>query len=411
MGSALSPRVDQKQSQNSVPAWLENAAQWNIDQGQQLAGREYTAYDGQRQAEFNPMQNQAFNTANYYGQMAPGAFEGAYDMYNDTSGQGMMGNAYGQMQGMFDGLGGEEGGGVGYNAYNAQQSQAMLGDRGNVRDVEGGSYLGMDRDAYTNQYTQGVSDNVFSDINRQSQQQGNQIGADASAAGAFGGSRHGVQGALQQSEAQRNYGQMSNMLNNQAFDNASGLMGNDLNRALQAGGMNQNQDASMEQMNAQLGTQNNQFNAGQINAARGQNAQGGMMADYYNQANQQANQQANNSTRASLLNSMMQGGQGLGYLNLAQGGALEGFGQGGMNAQLGAGNQIQQHEQQGLSGMFQDFMTAQNWSADNFKYANAGMPTQGMGGTNTEDVFSPGAGQQILGAGTALGGAAMGKPG
>jgi len=394
-----SPKKSQKETQQKLPQWFEDASQWNIDQGRELAGREYTAYDYQRQADFNPLQTDAFNSANFYGSMAPGAFEGAYGMLNDTSGQGMMGNAYSQMQGLF----GQEGLGQmpGYQGSDAYTSEAALGDRGNIQNVEGGSFLGMDRDAYTNQYTQGVSDNVLSDITRQSDQQANQIGANAAAAGAFGGSRHGVQEAVNMSEANRNYGQMSNQLNAQAFDAASGLMGQDLTRGLQASGMNQNMDAMMESLNANLGTQNNQFNAGQQQQNSQYNAGNQMTSDYYNM---QGGLQAFGD-RAGLLNQMSNTGYNMGNMNLAQGQALENFGQGGMNAQLGAGDRVQQQNQQQLSSMYQDFLEARDWTANNFQYANAGMPNQ-VGGTTTEDVFSPNNLQQGISAGIGLAGAA-----
>jgi hypothetical protein len=97
-----SPKKSQKETQQKLPQWFEDASQWNIDQGRQLAGREYTPYGYDRQAEFNPLQTDAFNSANFYGTMAPGAFAGGYNMLNDTSGQDMMGNAYGLMWGIVE---------------------------------------------------------------------------------------------------------------------------------------------------------------------------------------------------------------------------------------------------------------------------------------------------------------------
>ena len=378
-----SPKKSQKETQQKLPQWFEDASQWNIDQGRQLAGREYTPYGYDRQAEFNPLQTDAFNSANFYGTMAPGAFAGGYNMLNDTSGQDMMGNAYGLM-GNLAGQDPNLGSMAGY-----KDADAVLGDRGAIRDVEGGSFLGMDRDAYTNQFTQGVSDNVFSDMNRMATQQKNQIGGEAAAAGAFGGSRHGVQDAITNSEAQRNYGQMSNQLNAQAFDAASGLMGQDLQRGLLAGQLNQGADQAIETLNANLGTGVNQSNASNQ-----------LTSDYYDMMGGLQGFGA----RAGLLGDMARTGQGLGDLNRLQGQALEGFGQGGMEAQLGAGDRVQMENQRTLSGMYQDFLEARDWSANNFQYANAGMPNQ-VGGTKTEDVFSPNNLQQGISAGIGLAGA------
>jgi hypothetical protein len=386
-----SPNVDQKTSQVQLPAWFEDASQWNIDQGRELANRDYTAYGGDRNAQFNPLQGGALNAANFYGSMAPGAMEGGYNMLNDTSGQSMMGNAYAGMQGLLGGDGAE------FNsAGNAAQSGVVNADRGDIRNIGGGSFLDQNRDAYTNQYNQDVSNDVLSDINRQSDQQRNQNAGQAAAAGAFGGSRHGVNDALTQSEAQRNYGQMSNQLNQQGFDAASGLMGQDLNRQFAADQGNQGYDASVALQNSQLGTQNNQYNAGAQNQMNMFNAG---QANNMNQFNQ--------GSRASLLANMANVGQGMGGMNLAQGQALENFGQGGMNAQMGAGDRIQGMDQSNLNNMYDQFREARDWAANNFQYANAGMPNQ-VGQTTSQDVFSPNSLQQGISAGTALGGAALG---
>jgi hypothetical protein len=386
MGGSLKPNKEQTQQQQSIPAWLETAMQYNVDQGQQLASREYTPYEGQRQAEFNPLQSEAYGSANYFGGMAPESFQNAFGFLNDTTGQDMMGGAYAGMAGMLG-----PGGMPGYRPA-GDAAQADLANRGNIRDVQGGSFLDMDRDAYTNQYTQGVSDNVLSDISRMADQQQNQIAGQAAASGAFGGSRHGVQDAINLSEAQRNYGQISNQLNSQAFDAASGLMGSDLERGLLAGQLNQGADSLIEQLNTGVG----QFNAGAQNS----------MAQF-DAANRLQSDQFGIGSRAGLLANMGNLGQMTGNQNLAQGQALQGFGQAGMGAQEMAGNNIMGMDQANLSQMYNDFVEARDWGANNNRYLSVGMPTQSAGGTTTQDVFQPSAGQQMLGAATALGGAAL----
>ena len=419
---SLGQKKDQSTQTQQIPPWLENAMQWNIDQGQALANRDYTAYEGQRQAGFDPMQEAAYNTANQYGNAAPDALGNAFGYYNDNSGLGMMSDAYGRMgafadqAGNFSGMPGYEGSAG--SRGRLTEADAVYGDRGNVANVDGGSFLGMDRDAYTNQFTQGVVDNVMSDMNRMNQLQQGQEAAQAAAGGAFGGSRHGVQDAILNSEAQRNFGQMSNQLNAQAFDAASGLMGQDLSRGFAADQFNAGQDSLFEQLNAGIGNANNQFNAAnannmsQFNAGQAQqnnqfNAGNQLMSDYYNMQGGLNNQ----SQMAGILASLGNMGQAIGNQTLAQGRANEGFGQSGMAAQEAAGNNVMGLDQANLTQMYNDFLEARDWSANNFQYANAGMPTQSAGGTTTQDVFSPGAGQQLLGAGTALGGAAIGKGG
>jgi hypothetical protein len=73
---------------------------------------------------------------------------------------------------------------------------------------------------FQNPYTDQVVNNSLNDLERARQMQMNQIGASAQAAGAFGGSRHG----LVESETNRNFadraGNMAGNLRMQGFDNA-----------------------------------------------------------------------------------------------------------------------------------------------------------------------------------------------
>ena len=92
---------------------------------------------------------------------------------------------------------------------------------------------GTDLSAYTNPYETQVVQNTMSDLDRQRQIEANQLAAQATARGAFGGSRD----ALMQSELSRNYGtQMANtaaQLRQAGFQNAQQLAGQDIGYGLQ----------------------------------------------------------------------------------------------------------------------------------------------------------------------------------
>lgn len=102
---------------------------------------------------------------------------------------------------------------------------------------------GTDLSAYTNPYETQVVQNTMSDLDRQRQIEANQLAAQATARGAFGGSRD----ALMQSELSRNYGtQMANtaaQLRQAGFQNAQQLAGQDIGYGLQ-GSQNRQQAAS-----------------------------------------------------------------------------------------------------------------------------------------------------------------------
>ena len=304
----------------------------------------------------------------------------------------MMGNAYAGLGDFMGQLGQNE-------DVDAQRAKAYMArgmNRGDIQDVTGGSFLGMDRDAYTNQYTEGVMDNVLSDLDRSWQQQNQQLGSQANAAGAFGGSRHGVQGALAASEANRNAGQMSNQLYNQAFDAASGLMGQDLNRGLQANMANQGMDYNVAQGNML----NNQFNAGARNTNSMFNA---------GQANQVGLQNAMNNLTGQgyglqALQSMGNLGNMMGNFTQTQGQNLQGFGEQGMSAQGSAGNDRQAFNQAQLDQMYQDFINERDWTSNRFgQFMPLGFGAQGSS-TQTGQQFGPSKFSQLAGGAAAASG-------
>jgi len=134
---------------------------------------------------------------------------------------------------------------------NEERIRAAMMNRGDVRDVNGGSFLNMNVGDYMNPYLQQVAGNVTNDMNRARQMQMNQLGDQAMASKAFGGSRHGV------AEAETNRGffdRLGSTLDNiyaGGFNAATGLAGQDLTRGLQAGMSNQQVDFGTGQLNTQ----------------------------------------------------------------------------------------------------------------------------------------------------------------
>ena len=187
--------------------------------------------------------------------------------------QGVRDNAYAGMGAVQQGIG-AAGQAAGYNPtmVGAHQAQATLGNRGDIRNVTAGSFPGGDMSQYMNPYTDQVIDRGMSDLQRQRQITMQDMGDRASAAGAFGGSRHGI------TEAETNRGfydaaaGMTAGLRHQGFDTASGLMQQDMNRSMAAQQMNQGMDWNM--LNANLGF-SNQFGLA--------NQQAGLTSDLANQ--------------------------------------------------------------------------------------------------------------------------------
>lgn len=173
------------------------------------------------------------------------------------------------------GAGSASGGG-----YTADQAAA-------ARDVTAGQFGGMDISPYLNPYTSQVVDQTAADMERARLIEQNQADDAMQAAGAFGGSRHGIANA----ETNRNFydrlGATTGALRNQGYQNAQQAAFQDIANRMNADLANQQSDLST-----------NQFNANAVNQARMTGA--------------------NNATSASIANANAQtqlAGQRLGAVN------------------------------------------------------------------------------------------------
>lgn len=297
------------QTNTTAPDWLLNYQQENFQIADQLADQPYTAYTGPRLAQQNdfqtaaitnvvngmvdPFRSNLMNSAatglqaaqNFQAPMIGGIPQVYGTSYNPTSAQAAM---TGPMQG--------------YTAQQAATAQAALpaamqaarmqaatmqgatpsvaartvsragtGDVAAER-VNARMFPSFDINQYINPFTQAALNPALTEIGRQGQIQRNQNQARAAAAGAYGGSRHGVLDA----EQQRNTAQLLADTETQgmygAFDRATGLITNDANRdltgqmanqgaALQAGIANQGNARALNIADTQFGSQADALNA------------------------------------------------------------------------------------------------------------------------------------------------------
>lgn len=170
----------------------------NYTRAGEIADRPYTPYTGQRIADFDPLQTQA----------------------QDFGSSFLMGNP-----------GGAE--------MDAATQAARVGTNYNPMMISAPQFAGADLNPYLNPFQQNVIDTTMSQLDRGRQNaimQGQQA---ATAAKAFGGSRHGIADA----ETNRAFGDtaantLAN-LNMQNFNTAAGLFGQDAARKMQADAANQ----------------------------------------------------------------------------------------------------------------------------------------------------------------------------
>lgn len=141
-----------------------------------------------------------------------------------------------------------------------------------ARDVMAGQLANTDLSQYMNPYTDTVVNQTAADMERQRLIQQNQADDAMQAAGAFGGSRHGIANA----ETNRNYydrlGATTGQLRNLGFQNAQQAALQDIANRMNADLANQNADLSTGQFNANAANQAGQTRANNAAAASIANA-------------------------------------------------------------------------------------------------------------------------------------------
>lgn len=160
---------------------------------------------------------------------------------------------------------------------------------------------------YMNPYISGVIGNLGQEMGRSMQMGSNQLGAAASKAGAFGGSRHGIAQGQMMGDAMRGFGNTAGNLLAQGFGTALGA----------------------SQADAQRINQARQFGAGAANQMALANQSARNQAGQFGAAQQMAAQQANQQAQlAGAQQRLAAGSQLAGYgTNLANLGQM-GFGMG-----------------------------------------------------------------------------------
>lgn len=168
------------------------------------------------------------------------------------------------------GMGGAAAGG----AMNLMQGQAMP------------DQIGQGMSQYQNAFNNQVVGNYSQDLYNQTQQQLAGVGAQANAAGAFGGARHGLVEGEVYDNAQDNFSQFSGNLRRQGFMDAGNFANSDIQNRMQ--GQNMNQQGQMAGMNGMLGAAGQMrdlsktgFNIG--SSIGQQQAQQGLMGQMLNQ--------------------------------------------------------------------------------------------------------------------------------
>ena len=317
MGSQGTSQQSSQQNvtQTQLPPWVNQAAQQNYALAQNIANRPLTQYGGQQVADVGPQTQQGWNLA------AQSGNAGA-DQYNASQA--------GYLNAM----------GTPATQVNPVNMNASL-NTGPTGAINPQTLAGANLSAYTSPYTQQVINSTLPLMQQQlgQQQIGNQ--SQAAGAGAYGGSRQGIQQGVTQAQGALNMANMAAQLNQQGYQQAVQGAQYDIGNNMAAQQANVGAANQFALANQQMQQQANQANQGV-----------GMTA-------QTANQQANQAN----INSMLQGATGMGglgnqaqqnqrqqFLELSTAGAQEQQQQQNqINAQIGQFNNAWQYPGQQLS--------------------------------------------------------------
>jgi len=390
------------QTTSNIPDWAIPYATKTLGQAQALTDLKqnpYQTYQGNRVADFNPLQNQAFtNIAGMGTNTGTGnAMNQTQDAYSRAANAGPynaqnFGNQYGsgpQFQNM----------GLGYLAANAPRlNQYQMGPADQVSSQNFGQQFAQD---YMSPYQQNVTDFQKQEAVKDYGRQLPGMGAQAAGAGAFGGTRQALVAAEGQRNLQNQLGGIQAIGSQNAYQNAQQQFNADQARRQQAQLANQQAGLTVGQANLGANLQTQALGSGQSMQAQLAN-QGayGQMQGLGMQQNLSANQQAmqNAAQRAQYGLSGQQAseasrqfGANYGLQNrqqaLAAAGQLGTLGQQQYAQQMGinaaqqqAGAQIQAQAQQGLSNRYQDFLNQQNYPYKQLGFMSdiiRGTPTSG----------------------------------
>ena len=437
-GSAPAPS-SQTVNQTNLPAWAQPYSENILGKAEALTDTNknpYTPYTGQRVADFTPMQQQAFQGIQG---MQPNAATGAgVDVAANVAQQaGQYGNyqpqQFGnQYQGQnFNNMG------LGYLATQNPnlQSFQMQGPQ-NVAAERVGTQNFNDpatAQSYMNPYTQNVVNIQQREAQRQADIAGTTANAQASRAGAFGGSRQAIQNA----EAARNLATQKSDIQaqglNSAYNQAQQAFQTDQTRQLQAQQANQQTGLQAglanQGMGYNVGNTNLQSRLGVQQLGSGQNMQSqlanqgaygqmqslGMQQNLANNAQNMQNaqlraqyglagQQGSEQSRQFGSNLGLQGLQ----QQLAAAGQLGQLGQNQYGQQMGiasaqqqAGAQQQAMNQQNLTNTYQDYLTKANYPYQQLGFMSDILHGTPTGGVTTQQSYqaNPSMANQIMGYG------------
>jgi hypothetical protein len=224
---------------NQIPQWMSDAGQQNYAFAQQVAEQPLQQYQGQMVADVSPQTQQSWNVAANSGNVGADQYQAGTAGYLGALAQNPM-------------------------QVSAGGPTMQVSNPGNAAAVTAGNIGSTDLNPYMNPYTQSVINATMPVMQQANALSQNQQGNAANSAGAFGGSRQGVQQGVAQAQGAMNIGQMLAGLNSANFSQAQAAATGDINRQLTAATQNQNSQQTDLARQQQANLANQSANAADI---------------------------------------------------------------------------------------------------------------------------------------------------
>lgn len=347
-----------------LPAWVEAASQENYNFAKDVANQPYQPYMGSTVAGFSPLQNAAFD----YGANNIGAYQGVYD--NAIGMAAMSGNS--QTPWVQAGTVNSQ------NIQNDWRSYVPNSIDANQANVTAQTFKDANVADYMNPYLDQVEKYALENLQSGTQMGLNKIGDQAAAAGAFGGSRQGVQEGSLMGDAARRAGELSANVRAQGYDRALQQITGDQNRNMQ--GQLANQAANMQGQIANRDTGLQLAGLDQRSQLANQAAM--MQAALANQEADLRSQLANQSATQNDYARQLQAALGMGQLGDQANSALGTD----LARLLSLGGMQQEQEQRYLDDAYGRFVEARDYPLEqlNTRLAALGMSPYGRTQTTTQ---------------------------
>jgi hypothetical protein len=423
--------------QSSLPQYAQPYYESLMDRAQNESNRPYQPYEGQRLAGESNATQQGLQMATNYANSGTGSIPYAQQMAATAGNQAaqLAGYQAGGVNNTYTGpVGGNYQAGTFTNSYTGPEGYTG-GDFANQNvgvgtgpygysNVTSNDFNQAAAQQYMSPYIQTVLQQQEADEAMRTAQEQTQRNAQASAAGAFGGSRAAVQNQMAINDSQKRMQELVAQGLQSAYENAQSQFNADRGANLQAQLANQQAGLSAAQGNQQgnlqaqqYGEQSRQFGYSTDEAAKQKAADLGLQAqqlgeqsrqygfDANNQAAQQAaqlGQQAQQSTEQLRQSGKQLGLQGLqqqnqsaellGQLQSQQDALMLQH----LQAQLGVGQTQENYTQQQLDEAYNDFVNQRDSNRQNLQFLSSLL--QGVPISANQDVTQSSSGNNLTGA-------------